>query len=158
MADARAAASLAEHYARLAPTPRASAAGNAGVRTPASGPNSWAMTGRITAQRRDGARMDARLAAYEAKDARLRALIVERKLQIVPADFDRLVQAALDAGFDAYYAPRRFGNSREEFTARQAMIAASFNPEPTGNRRAGPVPPDGQGQLTVLCNGVRPGM
>ena len=75
--------------------------------------------------------MDARLAAYEAKDARLRALIVERKLQIVPADFDRLVQAALDAGFDAYYAPRRFGNSREEFTARQAMIAASFNPEPT---------------------------
>ena len=149
MADARAAASLAEHYARIAPTPRARTAGTAGGRTPASDPNSWAMTGRITAQRRDGARVDARLAAYEAKDARLRALIAERKLQIVPADFDRLVQAALDAGFDAYWASRRFGNSREEFTARQAMITASFNPEPTGTRRSGPVPPDCQGACST---------
>ncbi len=149
MADARATASLNEHYARIAPTPRASSAGTAGVRTPASDPNSWAMTGRITAQRRDGARVDARLAAFEAKDARLRALMAERKLQIVPADFDRLVQAALDAGFDAYYASRRFGNSREDFTARQAMIAASFNSEPTGYHRSGPVPPDCQGACST---------
>ena len=149
MADARATAAMNEHYARIAPTRQTGSSATGAARSGAPDGNSWAMTGRINAQRRDGARVDARLAAFEAKDARLRALIAERKLRIAVDDFDRLIQAALDAGFDAYYASRRFGASRAEFTARQAMIAASFNPEPTGARSSGPVPPDCQGACST---------
>lgn len=149
MADARAAAAREAHALRTAPTKRTPATGMA-ASSGAGDANSWGMTGRISAQRRAGERIDARQAAHEAKETRLRALIRERGIRVVPEDYERLQQAAIDAGFDAYLASRRFGATREDLARYQASIAASLGLESAASPRRVTAPaPDCPGSCSA---------